>query len=75
MGVLILIEGDEGTGKSRSIINLNPEETAVIRPNIKELPFRGSRKMYNAERKNLFNVTSLAEVKTLLEKINKCCCR
>jgi hypothetical protein len=71
MGVLILIEGDPGTGKSTSIKTLNPDETVIIRPNTKDLPFAGSRKMYNEEKKNLFTVNSLLEVKKYIEAINK----
>jgi len=42
----VLIMGDTGTGKTTSIKFLNPEETVVICPDEKELPFRGWRNLY-----------------------------
>lgn len=46
MARAILIIGEPGTGKSRAIKGLNPAETIIIKPNSKELPFRGAAKNY-----------------------------
>ena len=59
MGKLILVVGASGSGKSTSIRNLDPESTYIITPNSKPLPFRGSRKKYNKEKKTLGVVKTL----------------
>lgn len=48
---LIGVVGETGTGKSTAIKHLNPEETYIINVASKELPFRGSEKLYNTKRK------------------------
>ena len=55
MGANILIVGKSGTGKSRSIINLNPSETFVINVNRKDMPFRGWRSKYTEWNKENLN--------------------
>ena len=49
---LIGIVGETGTGKSTAVKHLNPEETYIINVAKKELPFKGSQKLYNTENKN-----------------------
>lgn len=72
MSRLIAIVGDTGTGKSSSIQHLDPKETYVINVAGKELPFKGSSKLYNSENKNYKNVEepkeALALLRTLSEK-------
>lgn len=46
MSEIIAIIGQTGTGKSTSLENLKPEETAVIAVVDKALPFRGWKKKY-----------------------------
>jgi len=46
MSKTILVLGRTGTGKSRSVKNLNPETTAVIQVVNKGLPFKGAVKKY-----------------------------
>lgn len=46
MAELILIVGDSSTGKSTSIEGLNPSETFVVSCAQKNLPFKGSKKIY-----------------------------
>ncbi|MFH1394583.1 MAG: AAA family ATPase [Candidatus Omnitrophota bacterium] len=46
MSDLCLIIGQSGTGKSRSIFNLDPKETMVISTIEKPLPFRGWKQKY-----------------------------
>ncbi len=71
MGKIILTIGNPGTGKSRAIKNLDPATTVILSPNSKDLPFPGSRKFYNLENKNLFNINNFNSLGILLRKINK----
>lgn len=48
MANVILITGNTGTGKSRSLLGLNPKETYLINCANKPLPFVGSSAMYQA---------------------------
>lgn len=65
-----MILGSTGSGKSTSIKTLDPKETVIINVLEKELPFKGSRKMYNKESKNLFGVHKPLEVIQYLENIS-----
>ena len=67
---MILVEGAPGTGKSRAILNLNPETTLIIRPNTKDLPFVGAKYKYK-EGTNVVTVSEFAEVREMLEMANK----
>ena len=67
----ILCLGDSGTGKSSSIRNLKPEETFIIQVVDKDLPFKGSRKKYSKENKNIFHTKTVAGVLKALEGIDK----
>ena len=49
----ILILGDSGTGKSTSIEGLDSTETFIIKCVEKDLPFKGSRREYSKENKNI----------------------
>lgn len=68
---LIGIVGETSTGKSTSIKHLNPEETYIINVAKKELPFKGSEKMYNAEKKNYKEVDDANEISRLLKTISE----
>lgn len=46
MARVVLILGESGTGKSRSIKGLPPEETFIINGSDKDLPFKGAGKSY-----------------------------
>ena len=48
----IAIVGPTGTGKSTSIKYLDSKETYIINVAKKELPFKGSEKLYNPDNKN-----------------------
>lgn len=52
MANIIMILGASKAGKSTSIRTLNPDETIVINPLGKTLPFKGFNKMYNKEKEN-----------------------
>jgi hypothetical protein len=68
---LIGIVGATGTGKSTSIKHLNPKETYIINVAKKELPFKGSEKMYNSEAKNYKEVDDANEITRLLKTISE----
>lgn len=67
---LVGIVGSTGTGKSTSIKHLNPDETYIINVAKKELPFKGSEKLYNAEKKNYKEVDDANEITRLLRVIS-----
>ena len=68
---LIGIVGSTGTGKSTSIKHLNPEETYIINVAKKELPFKGSESLYNAEKKNYKEIDDAVEITRQLQKISQ----
>ena len=65
-----MIIGDSGTGKSRSILNLNPKETFIVNVLNKPLPFKGSIEKYSTENKNTVSTTSYKEVLSILKGID-----
>ena len=67
---LIGIVGQTGTGKSTAIKNLDPKETYIINVAKKELPFKGSEKLYNAENKNYKEVDDANEITRLLRTLS-----
>lgn len=69
MARAILVIGEPGTGKSRAIKDLNPKQTIIIKPNKKELPFKGSAVNYK-NGSNMVVTTSLPQVGKLLMDIN-----
>jgi hypothetical protein len=68
---LVGIVGATGTGKSTAIKHLNPEETYIINVAKKELPFKGSEKLYNAENKNYKEIEDANEISRLLRTISE----
>ena len=69
MSNLVIVLGPSGSGKSTSIKNLNPKETLVLalKDIDKTLPFKGSRKLYNAENKNYFALNGYADIITTMQ--------
>jgi len=67
---LVGIVGSTGTGKSTSIKHLDPAETYIINVAKKELPFRGSEKIYNSESKNYKEIEDANEISRLLKTIS-----
>lgn len=67
---LVGIVGATGTGKSTAIKHLNPEETYIINVAKKELPFKGSEKLYNTESKNYKEIEDAIEISRLLKTIS-----
>jgi hypothetical protein len=68
---LIGIVGSTGTGKSTAIKHLDPKETYIINVAKKELPFKGSEKLYNTENKNYKEVDDANEITRLLGVISE----
>lgn len=71
MSKLIGIVGETGSGKSTSIQTLNPDETYIINVAGKELPFKGSNKLYNPDKRNYMEIEDAKEVKNILERLSK----
>jgi energy-coupling factor transporter ATP-binding protein EcfA2 len=67
---LVGIVGATGTGKSTSIKHLNPDETYIINVAKKELPFKGSEKLYNAEKRNYVELDDANEITRKLRAIS-----
>jgi hypothetical protein len=67
---LVGIVGATGTGKSTAIKHLNPEETYIINVAKKELPFKGSEKLYNTDKKNYKEIEDANEISRLIKTIS-----
>lgn len=67
---LIGIVGATGTGKSTAIKHLDPKETYIINVAKKELPFKGSEKLYNTENKNYKEIDDANEITRLLRTLS-----
>ena len=71
MARFIGIIGDTGSGKTRSIVNLDPKSTIVIKVlGGKDLPFKESSKKYNAENKNIFKIDEYDDLTAMLLNID-----
>ena len=67
---LIGIVGQTGTGKSTAIKHLDPKETYIINVAKKELPFKGSEKLYNSENKNYAELDDAVKITQRLRKLS-----
>jgi len=65
-----IILGNSGTGKSSSIKTLNPDETYIINVLGKSLPFKGSQKNYNPNRKNIKKTAEWDTISKMLDVLN-----
>ncbi len=70
MGRIILAIGEPGSGKSRAILNLDENTTLLIKPNRKELPFKGGAVKYSVDKGNVVNCTTFPALKDILTKAN-----
>jgi hypothetical protein len=68
---LVGIVGSTGTGKSTSIKHLNPEETYIFNVAKKELPFKGSEKLYNKEKGNYKETDDANDISRGLKAISE----
>lgn len=70
MGRIILAIGEPGTGKSRAMLNLDENTTLLVKPNRKELPFKGGAVKYSKEKGNVVQCSTFPELKTILISAN-----
>lgn len=75
MSNVSLIIGESGTGKSTSMMNLDPQETFVINILNKPLPFRGYKKNYvrisqDGETGNYYSSTVYAHIEMVIKRVN-----
>jgi ABC-type dipeptide/oligopeptide/nickel transport system ATPase component len=68
---LIAVVGATGSGKSTSIKSLDPKETFIINVARKELPFKGSAKLYNAENRNYLEIDDALGILKALQSISE----
>jgi len=69
MGIPVLILGDSGSGKSASMMNLNPEEGFLINPENKRLPFKSKEwqaRDFTARTGNVFHTDLAADIVTII---------
>lgn len=71
MSKIVGIAGPSGHGKSSSIRTLDPKETLIINIAGKDLPFQGSKKIYNKKNKNYLEATTADNVVKILQKVSK----
>lgn len=67
MALPILLIGDMGTGKSTSFRDLPPDQTIIIKPNSKDLPWEGAMDDYSPAKKNLFTTVLFKQDPTTKE--------
>lgn len=77
----ILVLGPSGTGKSTAIENLNPEQTFIILPDSKGLPFKGWKNLYKTvyldngkldlQKSNLYETKDPVSILALLKAISE----
>lgn len=70
MSNTILIIGESGSGKSSSIRNLDPSETAIINVLDKPLPFKGFKSKYNKDKLNYLATDDCDSIRKSIRKIN-----
>ena len=71
MANVCIVAGKSGTGKSTSTQNLDPASTFIVQViGSKELPYRGSRKKYNKENKNLAVADSYDRVIDIIQAVS-----
>ncbi len=68
---LIGVVGETGTGKSTAIKHLDPKETYIINVASKELPFKGSGKLYNEDNRNYKEIDDPTEITRLLKTLSE----
>lgn len=69
MGVVTLVIGESGTGKSTSIRNMNPDTTFIFQVIKKPLPFKGGK--FNKEKANIFVTDNYEVIINGLKKLDK----
>lgn len=69
MGVVALVIGESGTGKSTSIRNMNPDTTFIFQVIKKPLPFKGGK--FSKENGNIFITDNYDSLINGLKKLDK----
>lgn len=69
-GKLTAVVGFSGTGKSTSVYDLPPDNTAIINVKGKDFPFDGYKEDYNETKGNYFVAENYAQVIRAVNKIN-----
>lgn len=70
MSNTVLLLGPSGSGKSTSFRNLDPKATFIINVLNKQLPFRGSKKLYNDENKNYVETDRASKIVKYIQAVN-----
>lgn len=70
MSNFVIVLGNTGTGKSRSISTLSPKDTVVLNVLGKRLPFKGSAVTYSTSNLNMFKVVDYNAILDILNKIS-----
>ncbi len=68
MARLVFIVGKSGRGKSTSCRNLDPETTAIVNSDQKELPFPKFEQNYSAEKGNYLQSSKVDEIEAFLKQ-------
>lgn len=70
MGKIIIVLGPTGSGKSRSIKNLDPKSTVIINTLKKDLPFKGSRALYSEVNRNMVAMDTWDKVVPFIQLVS-----
>jgi len=70
MSTAVMILGHSGSGKSRSVLNLDPASTYIVQVIDKPLPFKGAKNVYNAVSKNSAVCDNTAKIVALMNGIS-----
>jgi hypothetical protein len=70
MARISIIGGPSNSGKSTSIKTLDPETTVIINGYNKPLPFRGSSKLYNREKRNLVYGNTHEKIREIMKDVS-----
>ncbi len=71
MANVAIILGKSGTGKSTSIKTLDSNETIVVNPLRKRLPFKGSNGMYSKDKKNISFADNADKIIKILKSVDE----
>ena len=70
MARLVYIAGSSGSGKSTSLMTLNPETSFILNADNHELPF-AYKDRYNEKNENYIEGSSISIVKTAIKQVNE----
>ncbi|AGO48923.1 Sak4-like ssDNA annealing protein [Cellulophaga phage phi14:2] len=69
MATLVYVVGKSGRGKSTSCMNLDPDSTAIVNSDQKDLPFPQFKSKYNKEKNNYLQSSNIVEITNFLKGI------